>query len=421
MKLKLKAEHFFLPGIFLLYIIMQFNFYSARGVLVGILAIVYVVLYKKKLNKIRLNNISIWFNILMLYLTIITAIGYANDNIQNIYYYINNCINLFVIGGISIYIISSKENIRSFYVLIRALTVFLIFFGIIEYLTRQNFTLRFIDSNSYYQDYLKVKGRIFSIFQHPIGYAVYLNTAFVISLIYPFKKKGYDILYKIVIIINIYLTQSRTALVALIIAFVLSKVLNSAQIRKTQKKKYISRNKIIIFGIFGLIVLVLCLLNYKYISAIFANIYSSITSKFSMKDQGVRLEILKNYVLYLKRMNIRQIIFGKGVGYSYNWMRCNGVPSNMGVWTETTDNMYITMLLDGGILAVIIFLWLPFNVIKKMFKNKEMSKEQLIGCINIFLISFEIFLLEGLFWNTIFFIFALSISSVFIEDNKIES
>ena len=304
---------------------------------------------------------------------------------------------------------------------IRALTVFLIFFGIIEYLTRQNFTLRFIDSNSYYQDYLKVKGRIFSIFQHPIGYAVYLNTAFVISLIYPFKKKGYDILYKIVIIINIYLTQSRTALVALIIAFVLSKVLNSAQIRKTQKKKYISRNKIIIFGIFGLIVLVLCLLNYKYISAIFANIYSSITSKFSMKDQGVRLGILKNYVLYLKRMNIRQIIFGKGVGYSYNWMRCNGVPSNMGVWTETTDNMYITMLLDGGILAVIIFLWLPFNVIKKMFKNKEMSKEQLIGCINIFLISFEIFLLEGLFWNTIFFIFALSISSVFIEDNKIES
>lgn len=421
MKLKLKAEHFFLPGIFLLYIIMQFNFYSARGVLVGILAIVYVVLYKKKLNKIRLNNISIWFNILMLYLTIITAIGYANDNIQNIYYYINNCINLFVIGGISIYIISSKENIRSFYVFIRALTVFLIFFGIIEYLTRQNFTLRFIDSNSYYQDYLKVKGRIFSIFQHPIGYAVYLNTAFVISLIYPFKKKGYDILYKIVIIINIYLTQSRTALVALIIAFVLSKVLNSAQIRKTQKKKYISRNKIIIFGIFGLIVLVLCLLNYKYISAIFANIYSSITSKFSMKDQGVRLGILKNYVLHLKRMNIRQIIFGKGVGYSYNWMRCNGVPSNMGLWTETTDNMYITMLLDGGILAVIIFLWLPFNVIKKMFKNKEMSKEQLIGCINIFLISFEIFLLEGLFWNTIFFIFALSISSVFIEDNKIES
>lgn len=421
MILKLKAEHFFLPGIFLLYIIMQFNFYSARGVLVGILAVVYVVLYKIKSNKIRLNNILIWFNILILYLTIITAIGYANDNIQNIYYYINNCINLFVIGGISIYIISSKENIKSFYMFIRVLTAFLIFFGIIEYLTRQNFTLRFIDSNSYYQDYLKVNGRIFSIFQHPIGYAVYLNAAFVISLIYPFKKKGYDILYKIGIVINIYLTQSRTVLVALVIAFVLSKTLNGAQIRKTQEKKYISRNKIMIFGLCGLIVLALCLLNYKYISAAFVHIYSSIASKFSMKDQGVRLGISKNYVLYLKRLNLKQIIFGKGVGYSYNWMRYNGVPSNMGLWTETTDNMYITMLLDGGILAVVIFLWLPFNVIKKMFKNKEMSKEQIIGCINILLISFEIFLLEGLFWNTIFFIFALSISSVFIEDNKIES
>lgn len=421
MILKLKAEHFFLPGIFLLYIIMQFNFYSARGVLVGILAVVYVVLYKIKSNKIRLNNILIWFNILILYLTIITAIGYANDNIQNIYYYINNCINLFVIGGISIYIISSKENIKSFYMFIRVLTAFLIFFGIIEYLTRQNFTLRFIDSNSYYQDYLKVNGRIFSIFQHPIGYAVYLNAAFVISLIYPFKKKGYDILYKIGIVINIYLTQSRTVLVALVIAFVLSKTLNGAQIRKTQEKKYISRNKIMILGLCGLIVLALCLLNYKYISAAFVHIYSSIASKFSMKDQGVRLGILKNYVLYLKRLNLKQIIFGKGVGYSYNWMRYNGVPSNMGLWTETTDNMYITMLLDGGILAVVIFLWLPFNVIKKMFKNKEMSKEQIIGCINILLISFEIFLLEGLFWNTIFFIFALSISSVFIEDNKIES
>ena len=297
----------------------------------------------------------------------------------------------------------------------------MIFFGIIEYLTRQNFTLRFIDSNSYYQDYLKVNGRIFSIFQHPIGYAVYLNAAFVISLIYPFKKKGYDILYKIGIVINIYLTQSRTVLVALVIAFVLSKTLNGAQIRKTQEKKYISRNKIMIFGLCGLIVLALCLLNYKYISAAFVHIYSSIASKFSMKDQGVRLGILKNYVLYLKRLNLKQIIFGKGVGYSYNWMRYNGVPSNMGLWTETTDNMYITMLLDGGILAVVIFLWLPFNVIKKMFKNKEMSKEQIIGCINILLISFEIFLLEGLFWNTIFFIFALSISSVFIEDNKIES
>lgn len=421
MILNIKAEHLFLPGIFLIYIITQFDFYSARGLAVGIFAVIYLIIYKAKLKKIKLNNFLIWFIILILYLTIITSIGYANENIENFYYYINNCINLFVIGGISIYIISSKDNINSFFVFIRFLTIFLLIFGIIEYITRQNFTLKYIDSNSYYQDYLKVKGRIFSIFQHPIGYAVYLNFMFVISLIHPFKKKALDILYKIGIIINIYMTQSRTALVALIFAFTLYKIFSYSKMKKKSEKRYISLNKIMILAVCGLAILILIILNYKSIHISVVHIYSALTSKFSMKDQGVRIGIIKNFLFYLKRANIKQIVFGKGIGYSYNWMKYNGIPSNIGIWTETTDNMYITMLLDGGIIAVIVFLWLPFYIIKKMIKNKEMTDVQLIGCINVLLICFEVFLLEGLFWNIIFFIFALSISGVFKGEKKIES
>lgn len=416
MILKIKPQYYFLPMVFVMYLVMQFAGYNFRGIVPVIIAFIYLTVFgKKSLAKFRINSLVKWYVLFMLYITVVFVANFSVGDTQDLSYYINNGVNLFILGGISIFMMSTRENVKRFYQFLKYLTVFLIIFGFIEYFTKDNFTLAFIDVDSYYQDYLKVYGRIFSVFQHPIGYAIYLNSVFVISLVYPFKNRFIDWMYKIGIILNIYMTQSRTSFVALVLSYVIYVCIGAAKGRYSNIKQRKIYNELIVIGTLLFVFLVYFMLNYENVTGKIEELFVWAMDRFSMKDQGIRIGILKNFYVSLKNMPVIDMLFGKGIGYSYYWMSQNGVPYTLGLWTETTDNMYVTVMLNEGLFGVCFFLWLPLMIIRNIIKSKHMSKEFIISSIISLIILFDVFLLEGLYWNSIFAVFVIAVTNAFSE------
>ena len=106
-------------------------------------------------------------------------------------------------------------------------------------------------------------------------------------------------------------------------------------------------------------------------------------------------------------------LFGNGCGYSYEFMKNNPIvfwsPSGeVGKWIETTDNTYISMLLDYGIIGLALFLLILFIVFKSFLISQTKYKE--MGTLILMLLFIEFFFMEGLYWPIIMFMFAFGLA-----------
>ena len=129
-----------------------------------------------------------------------------------------------------------------------------------------------------------------------------------------------------------------------------------------------------------------------------------IVQMFTGSEQGIRLGVIANYFTGLGENSVLEIIFGKGTGYASSYMMENPIYywNEMGdkvAWAETTDNMYITILMNYGVVGFFLFLRVLISAIKRIIL--ETDKNVLFGCSGLIAIFFDLFFFEGLYWPVV--------------------
>ena len=98
------------------------------------------------------------------------------------------------------------------------------------------------------------------------------------------------------------------------------------------------------------------------------------------------------------------IRFGKGTGYASFYMIENPIYywnefGDKVAWGETTDNMYITILMNYGVVGLFLFLRVLISAIKRIIH--ETDNMVLFGCSGLIAVFFDLFFFEGLYWPVI--------------------
>ena len=127
--------------------------------------------------------------------------------------------------------------------------------------------------------------------------------------------------------------------------------------------------------------------------------------------EGIRALIISNFINYLRNSPIQYIMFGHGIGYSYKFMELHPISywidGKRYLWSQTTDNTYISIILDYGLIGFFIYVFIIIITIKVFItsKNEKAEMASLI-LISLFIL---LFIMEGLYWPTIMFTFAFAL------------
>lgn len=397
--MKVKINNFYIIIYFVLMILMNQSIGLSYINLVSLLFLS-VLLKNIKIN--RCLPTSIYF-IYISYAIIITVLNSGSGDISWYRIHINLC-GLLIMCFLTSMFLTKQANIDLFCARIRSFSWVLLIGGIFEYITKFNIT-RFMRNSDYVETYLDREGRILSIFYHPLGYAAFLLLLFILFLYYPYKDYKKHFTINILLITNLLFTKSRSALIILMFIWIIFKIkhLNKLSIRIPLKKIYG-----IIGAIIGLLVLITIFRNTISVFAI--SIYKRFMSLGIENKEGIRTLIILNFINYLKNSPFQYILFGHGIGYSYNFMKLYPITyridGKINLWSQTTDNTYISIILDYGLVGFLIFVFLIITIIKTFIfcKNKKVEMASLI-LISLFIL---LFIMEGLYWPTIMFTYAFS-------------
>lgn len=404
--------------IFLFSIIYQLKFNILLGPTTAILSTVYLInkgiikngkfRIKRKAN----NVINVWW-MLILYGTIITLYNYSTSNITSLVYPIFYGINYFIICAAFLQYIVTTNNLEYFYLQIRNIGWLLFIGGFVERITHTNITLSLI-SESYYLQYVNQQERIMSIFQHPIGYAIVLECIFIITLFHGYKDIRVNAIYFVLLISNIVMTKTRTVLISVILILIILLLLKLKDILQKgviyrHKNNFSHIIKIFPLFLFSVFIIYFNIDNLKEMWRIFI---LRLSQGFSGYDQGIRLGIIDNFIKYFKSSNPFRLIFGNGMNYSNSvFMMKHGILHADGVWTSTTDNTYISIILDYGLVGLILF-FIPLLYAVYILFNSMYKKENKIFSMNAMILIalyIDLFFLEGLYWTYIFVLYFLSL------------
>lgn len=282
-------------------------------------------------------------------------------------------------------------------------------YGIIEFITKGNMFTKFIIKN--YSAHLigTDNYRTASFFLHPIIYSNILLICFWINMYYS-KNSKFRVLNSIVILINIYATKSRSSWIALLITFTVYLIVKIN--RNMILKKNISLlNTLCILGIILVIIMISRF-------TIFSDIYGYIIERFqelnshngsisAMQRLG-SLEFIFNKV---QNEQILNLIFGNGCGSSSKLMSTSTIVLE---GFKTTDNQYISIIWENGILGLLMNLTYLIISIYRIFTTDN----KLINTMSMVFLSISImmFFYEAYGWYIITQIYILSIVVISVKE-----
>lgn len=302
-----------------------------------------------------------------------------------------------LLGGMS-YIRLAGVDILQLLQFIKCFGVACSIYGIIEYFTRTNITFVFLSEMT--RLHLTQEGRIMSFFGHPIIYSCFLSFVLLTLFYFPFNNKKIDVVSKILVVANIVFTQTRTCFLALFVLLVIILLKKRTISKRLNKKKFFWTS--IILVTFGTILFIFL----RDQMNVILNSLVERVGALTLENQSIRVDIINGYIRYLSSsQNFFQAIFGAGAGYSTQFVKNLYVLN--GWWDTTTDNMFITILLNYGIIGIIPFIILLKNVIH-MYKNDNNPFKNL-GCANMIFLLLSSFTFESLGWPIIIYLFAISI------------
>lgn len=195
------------------------------------------------------------------------------------------------------------------------------------------------------------------------GIASVLASNFSLALLYPQFSKRYNkiaYLLAVVIALTVLATFNRTAIIVLLYQMLICGLIGVRRFRKWS----ISRASIFISVLF----LISCI----YINRFPNTLQSRINNiRFAYQDEEIfasgRFLLWRQAIQYFEKMDILQKFVGSGLGtapyYIYSKM-------NVG-----THNFFIRLLLEGGVIALVTYLWLLCSIIKYVFNYSHNSPQ----------------------------------------------
>lgn len=255
--------------------------------------------------------------------------------------------------------------------------------------------------------------RTISVFGNPIISASVFAILFLLNMYY--IKNGFKYILQIVLLINIYSTMSRSSWLGLIFVLILYSLKNFKFEKEILNKKMTKvQAGTIILG-FGVILsgLFLMIVNYDIIiNEILARFGDSLSRNSTDISNTQRLETFPYIFARLKNTNALNLFFGSGMDASQNMMKSITIVLE---GFTTTDNMFLTFLVDFGLIFTILYIGLVVFSLIRYFFGKTNKFMQLNLLIFIF-INFTLFFYEGIGWTVIVVLWAFSlVTSILFE------
>lgn len=345
----------------------------------------------RKNLKIELSSTEIVWAIFVFYtlLTTIFNLLIGTSSGMNTNPISSNMIN-FVIPMIAIFILTQSSNKTVFMKLFRDFIGCFTLLGVFEYITHNQFYKSIIsfegakNNFSVYGDINLADYRTTLIFYHPYFYSALL-VAFLICLLYlPYKNKLIQIMAWIFGLVNLFLTQTRSNWISLVLVLGLFYVKQYK--KRNHKIVYFLVTVVTVFIIIEVLSFIVPIL-FPQFSDLIVNVFNSrISIMFNggVNDaSGARLTQL-NLIKYLTTLPLQ--LFGGGDNFALHLIQIHPVS----YWTISVDNHYLVLLMDYGIVGLIIYGYFIVKCIKE-FNHARSNDDALIYLILISIFISSIF------------------------------
>ncbi len=364
--------------------------------------------YKKGMRFPR-NQLVKGYVIFVTYCTIITFISVIVSGFARNEYIKTQLLELLILGFTASYLAAGNTNIEEIIRMVKGASWLLLIGGVVEEVTKVNWS-SYMRNQEYVSQYLMKDGRIISVFSHPIGYAMFLVFCFLLALYFPYQSKNRQITYLFLLLVNLLCTKTRMAMLSIFLVLVLYELKNRNLKNVLRGKIHYSKN-VIIYSAILLTVGIFIMITFKdQMNAFLDSIVNRIGQIFTRSEQGVRLGVIAGFFTDLRDKSILEILFGRGTGYASQYMMeypiyyWNAAGEKI-AWNETTDNMYISILMNYGLIGFLFFLNILIKVILMMWKRQ--SRLESMACCGIISLYFNLFFFEGLFWPVVMNIFGI--------------
>ncbi|URZ14841.1 O-antigen ligase family protein [Clostridium felsineum] len=280
------------------------------------------------------------------------------------------------------------------------------FVGIYEILSKKNIFFEFLseslqgDKISFQTTYGYDEFRVYSAFGHPIIYGNILVVFFFICIL--LEKSTYKkIVFSSVILMNLYFTKSRSSWLAFFVILILYLINRIIYNNKNNKKLKLKVNYIIAFDFITILVSFLL-----YKSGVIKKIYE----RFMLIELGdgskiQRVVTIGNIINNWINSNWFIKLFGNGYDTVKDFMMNNQVLMQ---GFQYTDNQYMTMLYEFGVISVVIYIIILIFYIKKIIFTE--NKFEILMSIIFISISINMFFYECFAWKPIIMLLILSLT-----------
>lgn len=261
------------------FILMIFANMSIGRSYLGIYSLILIIMFftiDPHINKAVLRTP---YAIFVIYALLISAISALSGILINAKYIWNDLISLYILEYFCVHILIKRINIIKLLQSIQKLSWILLILGIVEELTRINLTIYL--GNEYVANYLVESGRILSIFSHPLGYAVFLTILFCINIYFPFYQGNKKITYYVLVLINIVFTQSRTAILTIILILIVRRLKHN-KYNKLSKK--FSVNQLIYIGLIAILTIAILIVFRNQFSSLASSLTKRLTDMITRSD-----------------------------------------------------------------------------------------------------------------------------------------
>lgn len=403
---------------FLIFLLLIFFVIRREKVLLIILFTLPIVTLFLDKFKIKYSSFfKLYFSFWLYYM----FISVINIFLSFSYYKLNSLIflifNFIIILAIFINIPKESFSLKKYFIIFRNFGCILTIFGICEFIIKKSifYNIAKVDAINWQLAAFGTNNfRIFTLFLHPIVYGSFLTVLFWIKYNYPIKNYYLNKFFTILILINIYATQSRSCWIALVITLVINLLFsNKISFRNFCKKKNNINIYIILF-----IGIILIFIFREFLINAFIQVINRFNIVFDPNindgSRTQRVGAIKNILAFVDEKPIGMFI-GFGSGYARTFMENN--PVNLGF--NIVDNQYFTLLLETGFIGVILFLS-PIFILLKNIKKIMDDKINRTSALSIFSLYITLFFFEGLGWQTILYLVTFFILIIDIKRENLE-
>lgn len=345
------------------------------------------------------------FLVLALYQIVFSYIENTNNinlSINTIYYR-----ELGMILAVSACVIRIEKRKIIFF--LRNIGIILSIVGCYEYFSKTSLFYQYILNKDKMYGIVSLgtsNARVRTIFIHPIICAVYTTIFWLILLYFPLKNKWMDMFAKIVILVCLIGTQSRSSWISFFLVTLLY-IWDTKKIGIVIKKKDLIRWGIIVFSTLIFILFSSDKL-IETINWVWRRFAEGLDSKNVSNFQ--RVIMIHNGIQEWNSWGIWNKLVGQGSGYAYLYLRRHPIFG----WTRAVDNQYLTLLMDSGLIGCGLYL----AIVVGSFYDFVCAKDKINKICNLVIISVFIssFFYEMLGWEICTVVFCLFISIG--NDNK---